>query len=58
MNLNEILSREVLPSPNRTAVDVEQRQISVLNLVLKEAIVNELKREKSKWYIEEYKLVV
>ena len=42
MNPNEILSRETLSRPNRTVVDVEKRQIEVLNQALKQAIVNEL----------------
>jgi len=44
MTPNEILSREALSRPNRTVVDMEQRQIGILNLALKEAIDKELAR--------------
>ena len=57
MNPNEILSREALTRPNRTVIDMEQRQIGVLNLALKEAIIKELQEKTPKRYIEQHKVV-
>jgi hypothetical protein len=53
MNPNEILSREAYSRPNRTIIDMEKRQIGILNTALKEAIVKELQEETSKRYIEQ-----
>lgn len=42
MNPNEILLREAMSSPHRTVIDTQQKQIKILNQMLKEAIINEL----------------
>ena len=43
LNPDEVLSREAIAMPHRTAVGQEERQIEVLNQALKEAIIKELR---------------
>ena len=43
LNPDEILSKDTLATPHRTAIEQEERRIEILNQALKEAILKELK---------------
>jgi len=48
MNPNEILSKEAISRPNRTILDSEESQITVLNQALKQAIIKEVHQDVDK----------